>query len=340
MQNTGDGIFDLLKNEDFVLWVANPTEEATHYWSKWMASNPEKVKDVELARQFIRSSQKRIVEKMPDEGYDQVLEKIVTHSRARKSENRTRNIWWPFGVAAAITLVLIATIVALWNGSPEVDPNVITRIQKEAPLGTKVTTRLPDGSVVTLNSGSAITFPDRFEGNAREVSLSGEAFFEVEHNPMKPFFVNIKGDQVKVLGTSFNIRSYQDENTINVAVATGRVSYTMAAGQEVVLAPDEMASYNISDGRLTMGTVDKLQSFGWKDKIIYFKGITFEDLTRELERWYGVKIIANDNFGARGTYSGKFDNPSLAEILHSLSFVYRFKFEIEGNQVTLNKVMN
>lgn len=340
MRNTGEGIFELLKNEDFVLWVANPTEEATHYWSKWIASNPGRVKDVELARQFILSSQKRIVEKMPEEGYDHVLEKIVTHSRIKKSTNGKFSIWRPLGIAAAVTLAITAAIFALWNRSSEADSDVITKIHKEAPSGTKVTTRLPDGSMVTLNSGSTITFPESFKGSSREVSLSGEAFFEVERNPKKPFYVIMKEDKVRVLGTSFNIRSYSNDSVVSVAVASGRVSYTSPYGQEVILSTNEMASFSSYDSTLTMSSVDWLQSFGWKDKIIYFKSITFESLTKELERWYGVKIIANDNFGVRGTYSGKFDNPTLSEILHSLSFVYRFKFEIEGNKVILNKITN
>ena len=245
---SGDKVFDLLKNEEFVLWVVNPREESNHYWSKWIAANPDKRKDVEFARQFILSSQKRIVEKMPEEGYDYVLEKIFNHKQ-RKKQKQVR-YWQPLSVAASIALIVASIFVFLHEPNVRESEEVftVTTIQKEAPPGRKVTTRLPDGSVVMLNSGSQISFPEQFKGDSREISLTGEAFFEVEHNPEIPFIVSMNGDKVRVLGTSFNIRSYPEDSVVQVSVATGRVSYSIPSGESVMLLPDQLATYDLTKG--------------------------------------------------------------------------------------------
>lgn len=339
MRKRGDSIFDLLKNEDFVLWVVSPREETTHYWSKWLAAHPERRQDVELARRFILSAQKRTVEKMPDSDYDHVLEKIVDHSRTRKMNRPVRLLWKPLSIAASIALLLSGSVFFWKVLRKESSENqvIITRIQKEAPFGCKVTTKLPDGSMVILNSGSKITFPDQFTGDTREVELEGEAFFEVEHHPYKPFLVKFNQDVVKVLGTSFGIRTYENEHASRVSVATGKVSFS-TADASIILNPDEMAVHDHGEKRLIKKKVDPRESFGWKDKILYFNHATFDKVVDELERWYGVEIVVTSDFSSRGTYSGEFKNPTLAQVLHSISYVYRFQFTIDGKKITLNKI--
>ncbi|MEQ9221746.1 MAG: DUF4974 domain-containing protein [Cyclobacteriaceae bacterium] len=333
----GDKVFDLLKNEEFVLWVVNPREESNHYWSKWIAANPERRKDVEFARQVILSSQKRIGEKMPEEGYDYILEKIFNHKQ-KKKQKQVR-IWRPLSIAASIALIAVSIFVFLKE--PEVQEMeevfTVTTIQKEAPLGRKITTRLPDGSVVTLNAGSQITFPDQFHGDLREISLIGEAFFEVEHNPEKPFIVTMNGDIVRVLGTSFNIRSYPEDSLVQVSVATGSVSYSIPSGASVILKPDQLATYDLTQGSLVTGSVDKLQAYGWKDQIIYFESTSFDKVITELKRWYGVEFEVHGRYQHIGKFSGEFRNETLSQVLNGLSFIYKFDYRIEGTKVTLTK---
>ena len=210
-------------------------------------------------------------------------------------------------------------------------------IVKKALPGSKITTKLPDGSLVTLNSGSTITFPANFSGNIREVKLAGEAFFDIEHNPDKPFFVNMNGDQVRVLGTSFNIRSYPDDSTVYVSVASGRVAYSIPSGKEVVLVPNQMATHHLNDGSLTTGDVDRLQSFGWKDRIIYFKSTKLDNIITELERWYGVEINVHGDFENAGSFTGQFQDLSLEEVLTGLSYEFKFNFKISNKVITINK---
>lgn len=335
---SGDMVFDLLRNEEFVLWVTNPREESDHYWSKWITANPERRKDVELARQFILSSKKKVDEKIPEAGYDYILEKIFIHGQ--KDKPKQVQIWKPLSIAASIAIIMMVSIYLTLDGlSNKKDDNLasITTIQKEIPFGKKITTRLPDGSTVILNSGSKIIFPEQFTGDLREVSLIGEGFFEVKRNSEKPFVVSMNGNKVRVLGTSFNIRSYPSDSVIQVSVATGKVSYSIPSGESVILNPDQGATHDLKKGSLVTNHIDRLQAFGWKDNVIYFRSVTFNQVLTELERWYGVDIIAHGNYQQIGRFSGEFRDETLSQVLNGLSFIYKFDFKIEGADVTLNK---
>ena len=331
-------ILDLLKNEYFVKWILNPTEESSHYWSKWIASHPERKRDVESAIQILRAGKYHVDETMPETYYNAVLENIVNHSLHIKNKRKfiSRSIWLPTGIAASISILLVALYYMIYIPSLDLTEKAISIIKKEAPYGRKLTTKLPDGTVVTLNSGTVITFPDEFTSDKREVSLSGEAFFEVEHNPSKPFYVKMQHEVVKVLGTSFNIRSYPDDEAVGVSVATGKVSYSVRGVGEVVLHPEQMASYNRLTGSLKTGRVNPLQAYGWKNKVIYFNGAGFDKVISELERWYGVKIEVKGTYEHIGTFSGEFRNESLNHVLAGLSFVYHFDFTIHEKNVLIN----
>ncbi|MEO9474402.1 MAG: FecR domain-containing protein [Cyclobacteriaceae bacterium] len=272
--------------------------------------------------------------------WQELKRKRLVHSSSSTRETKGR-ITTFLKVAAVLFIVSAFVFVAFqlnFGTNPRQGSIAIGTIYKVAYPGQRITTKLPDGSKVTLNSGSQISFPEQFVGNSREVSLKGEAFFEVEHNPEKPFFVKMSGDQVRVLGTTFNIRSYPEDSIVLVSVATGRVSYSIPSGEEVVLEPDQMAIYLPSENSLTTTRVDRLQSFGWKDRIIYFKSITFDNMVVELERWYGVDIEAAGDFKPMGPFTGEFRNEPLNQVLQGLSYIYHFEFKIEGKKVTLNKI--
>ncbi len=255
-------------------------------------------------------------------------------------EKRTNTSLY-FKIAASVLLILTATTLAyIYSSNQQFEDKAVSieLVENEVPYGSKLITRLPDGTTVTLNAGSILIYPDQFTGKNREVRLAGEGFFEVTHDPDKPFIVKFKEDEVRVLGTSFNVRSYEDERSSCVTVASGKVSFTSATGEQAMLTPDQMATYSEVDKKLIIEKVDGLQAFGWKDRIIYFKNKPFPEIITELERWYGVSIVVNGDFEKIGTFSGQFEDSTLHQVLKGLSFVYKFNYKIEGNQVTLNTI--
>ncbi|MCV9387262.1 FecR family protein [Reichenbachiella ulvae] len=330
MKDTSQGIFELLKNENFIRFVKHPTEDSIYYWEKWMENDPERRRQVVAASKIIQSSNLKRNQKMSEEVHDRIMSKIVDHSHVvsrRSARPSIQRKIWTYAVAASVALVI--AISYFNNEQPIEEQPKIAWVEKHADLGQKITTHLPDGSVVVLNSGSTLSFPETFDKDHRSVKLiTGEAFFDIKRNPDQPFYVHINEDKVKVLGTSFNIRNYPEDEFTQVAVATGQVAYTPGSGEKAVLKPNQMASYSKVDGSLRTSKVDSRLSFGWKEKVLYFKGDTLEEIVRKLERWYGVSIHLANGFKRNGTYSGEFTNQSLEHVLLGLSFIYEFEFEI------------
>ncbi len=263
------------------------------------------------------------------------LESELFQSKVPTRRNKTIRL---VKIAASFLLLCALSFLFYRLGYQSTPPekDVVLMIEKETNPGQRLTTKLPDGSIVTLNSGTKLKFPEKFDDSERVVDLSGEAFFEVEHNKDKPFIVRSNGSAVKVLGTSFNVRTYIDEEIINVAVATGKVSFTSPNNIEgVILSQNQMISYKVGQKDLSIMELDALDAFGWRNKILYFKNSEIKDIIKELERWYGVSVEAERDFSHKGNFTGEFENKSLENVLIGLSYLYDFDFTIENETVIL-----
>ncbi|MEQ9441725.1 MAG: FecR domain-containing protein [Cyclobacteriaceae bacterium] len=336
MDQEKNTVFELLRNEHFVRWVQNPTDASDRYWFQRISSHEQAARNIEIASRIIQSGSLAHNRPVSEEQYAKMLGNIMDHARLHQpTSNPSRTAFWKYTVVAASVMLAILSILFLIDyTSTTPESSTGNLVVKEAPPGSKLTTRLPDGSTITLNSGSTVSFPEAFLGNSRTVQLSGEAFFDVEHNPAKPFYVQFRDQEVKVLGTSFSVRCYDAESYTQVAVATGKVAYAHNLSDEIILLPNEKASLAIGSSQFKREKVNALADFGWRDRILYFESSTFEEIKTELQRWYGVSI-QNSDLNPSGTYSGKFQDASLKEVLTGLSFIYRFDFTIEKDQVIL-----
>lgn len=274
----------------------------------------------------------------------------------------------PFVRYAAIFIIAFATawmlheIIPNQNGAgyPDQDNTVIS-----VSNGSKSDIRLPDGSLVKLNSGSTLSYPSHFEGNSRTVTLEGEGFFTIRKDPERPFYVNTTKISVKVLGTVFNIKSYPDENTIETTLVSGTVEIydkLKASGKlldkepAAVLKTNERATYFINAGQAGSGSqsclngqkqatlvVDKLPDAGsyiaWKDNILRFDNERFENIIRKLEKWYGVTIDLNYPKLKDERFSGQFDLETVEQVLNAISLTESFAFDIKKNTVTIHEKM-
>jgi transmembrane sensor len=191
---------------------------------------------------------------------------------------------------------------------------------------------LPDGTDVWLNSGSSLTFPASFSGHKlRQVSLSGEAYFEVAKNKAIPFIVETSNQQVKVVGTHFNINSYSDLKETKTTLLEGKV----IIDNKTILVPGEQA---ISDGnQMRKIRADTELAVAWKNNKFMFEDAKIEEVMKMIERWYDVEVIYQgekpaDLFG--GSVS-RFDNVS--KVLRILQLTGHVRFKIEGRRVTVMK---
>jgi transmembrane sensor len=194
---------------------------------------------------------------------------------------------------------------------------------------------LPDGSKVRLNNASSLRYPTSFTGKTREVSLSGEAYFEIAKDAMKPFIVRVNGLAVNVLGTSFNIMAYGDEPLLKTTLLTGKVS--LAAGsKQSVLAPGEQAAIS-KDGSLKIAKgVDLDEATAWQRGYFHFSHEDIAAVLRQLSRWYDVEVAFTIPIPDY-TFDGEIDRTlSLSSILRHLEKT-DLHFQIDGRKLIVSK---
>ena len=342
-------IEDFLVDPDFIDWVKGDNCEKNTFFQNWMQTEPENKEEALTAREILLNLQSEKLDPDPSE-FEESLNKILSYrsDNEKKTEvsfrtnynNKPNHIRIVFKWAASIALLIGMFWLYKFESKKEVIVEDITYITKSTPLGQKLSIKLPDGSKVKLNSGSSITFPSNFIKN-REVQLTGEAFFEVERNEAFPFRVLTEKIAVKVVGTSFNVQSFTEEENVEVTVVTGKVmtynNEDNSSSFEALLSPNEMISYRKSTGDYFKKTAENFK-LDWKDDILNFKDAEFTQIVEQLERWYGVKFVFpnKDNLKMPGKINATFVDEPLKEVLEGLKYSIKIEYTIDKKQ---NKVI-
>lgn len=205
---------------------------------------------------------------------------------------------------------------------------------------------LPDGSVVTLNGYSKLLFPKKFKGDIREVTIIGEAFFDVKPNPEKPFVINAGNAQVKVLGTSFNVCAYPEDETIEVIVETGKVQVIstntdlLAENREIFLTPGEKGTL-FKESRLLEKTVNLNANFlAWKTHDLIFNKVPLNEVIASLEKAYHIDIEITEPELNDLLYEGHFDQKPIDFILNVIRLTFNLELSVEDKQYALSSRTN
>jgi transmembrane sensor len=272
---------DFLVDEEFRSWVMKPEPKKDYFWRNLIASLPEKASSILKAKALLLAMQFNQHD-VHEEEKTQALEKILQQKRSeyffeviKKKAIRQyiyRNWDWWVKIAATF-LILIFSISILFNNKKFIPlPSDAITVTKVNPAGQKLTFKLPDGTIVTLNSESEINYTDGFGDNVRFVNLKGEAYFNVAHNEEKPFIVKTGDIATEVLGTSFNVHAFPDENTMTVAVVEGKVKVIMENeyASHIILEPREKLTINRSTYHSIKTGFDHTAEVGWKDGILFF----------------------------------------------------------------------
>lgn len=204
------------------------------------------------------------------------------------------------------------------------------------PAGGRFQLRLSDGTSAWLNAASSLEYPVVFGKGERIVRLSGEAFFEVAADPDRPFIIETTSGRIQVLGTSFNVSAYQDDEFMETTLVSGSLQVVVPNGQTSRLSPGQQHKLNQRTFDQTVNTVDTKFYTSWRDGVIYFNRVSLKELSIKLERWYDVQIVFEDERSARLIFSGAVENSRRLDFLLTLiAEASGIEFKIHGKQVTI-----
>lgn len=251
--------------------------------------------------------------------------------RMLKAHSRRLVLARTFATAAAVALLCLS----VWTAYLYMQP---VAMQTVSTLAETRTVSLPDGTSVTLNHYSTLTYPERFKTDNREVELNGEAYFEVSKDKKHPFIVQTEAVDVRVLGTQFNVDAYRDSPDVRTTLLTGSVAVSNKSNSEhMILKPNEIAIYNKVEKKLTRKLLeDATDEISWRHGEFIFDDVPLRDIARELSNSFGTTIQITDPTLQNYRISARFRNgEDLETILSVLQDAGYFNYSHNDKQITI-----
>jgi len=256
-----------------------------------------------------------------------------------KAGIKNREIKW-MSLMRQIAAVLVLSVIFASTYQLVVKP--VTSMKKEvvvfqevrAAFGTQTRLELPDGTMVSLNSGSTLKFPTTFDNNkTRLVYLSGEGNFKVAKNAQQPFIVDINKLQVRVLGTTFNVDAYPGNTAITIALVEGKILLQHTCKDKVSdlmeMKPNQVACFKKSENKIEWKAVSDLTKYtAWTDGKIVFSDDPVATVVQKLENWYNVDIELADKKLEKYRFTGTFIDEPLEQVLSILNLTSQMQYKI------------
>lgn len=249
-------------------------------------------------------------------------------------------------IAASVAIIISASLVGYFVG----ERHVATDLVEEAIVmnhvvmgeGNKGVIVLPDGTKVWLNSDSKLIYPDRFSTTNRKVYLEGEGYFEVERNEHLPFLVETRGLAVNVLGTHFNVKNYDDSETIETTLVSGKVEVLLSESDEsVVLSPNQKLTCDKHTGAFRVVDVEAEDNIVWKENKLICQNEPLSSVINKMRNWYNIEIECEAGVAMDQRLSLTVRRESPEEIFKLLSIISPIKYRIESRKVIISpKVKN
>ena len=348
---------DFVCDESFRGFCNGSDAAAVQFWQKWIQEHPEKADRVREARQLIsilNARQGNVREQL-----DQLKDGITRFELLRTSLSDTPPkptpvIRWKYftGVAAALLLI----ITAIWLLTPGTRSNIKPSMAQSIRSGSepRKTVVLPDGSVVTLHSNSTLTLAEGFGHTSRELTLAGEALFDVVHGGQFPLIVHTSTVNVEVLGTLFNLNAYPRSGYTETSLFRGKIAVSLKdhPDQKMILTPSQKSVVFSSTGNVVRPAADsilkkvalsvdpvnhKAKEIAWVRSRIKIEDEPLGTIAGRLQAWYGIPIVFTDNETKGYRYSGTFESETVVKALEALQLSYPFNFRVEKDTILIGK---
>jgi len=330
---------DIEKLDRFRKGLSDPTEK--QYVYSFFSKNEES----EEFKQYFFKKFDEYIKNNPKEDHQlsYLLDRIhhIIHKNVnRKKRHIVKQIYKWYSVAAVLlTPILIAGIFFVTEQKQNrlivAEAPVTSTLY--APMGSRISFSLPDGTNGWLNSGSSLKYSLPFS-NDRHVSVNGEAWFNVAHDKDHPFEINAGKSKVKVLGTKFNLNAYPEENNVEIVLEEGRVNFfTPGLTSDVEMKPNERLVF--IKGSVNIEPADVSKYSAWIEGKLVFRSDPMIEVAKRIERWYNVEVELVDKDIEKDLISGIFQDDSLEDVFHYLSMISPIRYEILDQQVNANGVV-
>lgn len=283
-------------------------------------------------------------ESKPNESDRNVIKKHTSEKKLTTKKNRR-----DFPIAAVLVIFVgllfsVFFIISQTKSSKTENKEIVKTtiipeiITKSTPRGRKFRMNLDDGSFVHMNSASNIIYPNRFDEDSREIEIMGEAYFDIKRDEVRPFRIKVKDYYVEVLGTSFNIQAYEDEEEFSVTVESGtvKVNFDKEGNNSVVLEKDQKLIFNPKTNVSEIVDVESGEELSWRKGILRFDSTPLAKVEKIIERWYGVNLIIGRNDLYKKTITGIHQNKNLKSVIEALTYATGSKYTIKNNSIILN----
>jgi transmembrane sensor len=309
------------------------TEDEISAIQAWIKASEENTRYFEMLERI--SGKTKYIDQLKNVELDRNLARFrenVTKSKLhieKKKNPVTRQIIFFSRIAAAfLVLMLSATGIYYLQNRPTGSIQQVNSYQKKAEV------ILTDGTIISLNAGSLLSYPKKFRRGGREVNLQGEAFFNVAKNRKAPFTVHLKNTDIVVLGTSFNIK--EDENgRVEVHVLSGKVAFTEAGNKNnrTEINKGEKGVYDPGNRKFLKESYTSDNFLYWKTGRLSFVESPLKEVCEELERCYGIEIVILDPIVLQNNFTSECEGQQLEDILNELSILFSLHYSQEGNTV-------
>lgn len=279
-----------------------------------------------------------VLESERQANYKKLLEQInytptINIFRSRMSNFRS--------IAAIFILVISVSVASFYIYKDFASPadNTIC-YETFSPIGSQTKIILPDSTVVWLNSGSSLKYSQSFGRKNREVSLYGEGYFEVKKDKTKPFYVLTDSLNVRVLGTIFNVKAYNEDTNVTVNLIEGSVDVSLPKANNegsLIMKSNDRLVFNKQTKKVELSKTDASRSALWTTGKLCFVDATIEQISKDLERKYNIKINIDNDKIKKELFSGSLNlNLSLKEILSYIDVDKKFKVKQVGDTIKIS----
>jgi ferric-dicitrate binding protein FerR (iron transport regulator) len=336
---------DFIKDEYFQKWVFVSDEDTLLFWENFLIQYPDKKPDVFEAKQFLQVlnlKEKDIIESRIV-ALKKNIDLVISTGAFKVGEGRQpqplhkRSNLKVYAVAATLAIFILVAFVLLHQ--KHIGVNYFTsRLEKQNTMkGQRNLLVLQDGTRVWLNADSHLEYPESFSGrDQREVYLEGEAYFDVTTDKNKTFIVKTSDISIKVLGTSFNVKSYA-EGQVETTLVHGRVSIELKDHEKITLSPNQQAIFDRTSKKIVVENHIVAENYtGWKNGMLLFDDQPFYEIKAALERWYNITIHIEDQVSLQCRFSARFENKTLAEVLELFKTSEGIDYTVEGKEIFIS----